>query len=70
MDPRIKAFIEKKHQERIKESVEKVLADVNSSSQKKPICDDLFDLRRIPQEVLDKNYEYYSPDEITDSKES
>lgn len=70
MDSRIKAFIEKKHQERIRESIDKVLADVNNPLLRKPICDDLFDLRRIPKEVLDKNYEYYSPDEITDPKES
>ena len=61
MDSRIKAFIEKKHQERLKESIDKVLADVNSSSQRKPINDDLFDLRKIPQEVLDASYLFYSP---------
>ena len=61
MDSRIKAFIEKKHQERIKESIDKVLADVNNPLQKKPFCDDWFDLRRIPKDILDKNYEYYSP---------
>ena len=65
MDSRIKAFIEKKHQERIKESIDKVLADINNPSQKKPLCDDLFDSTSYEADI-DMRFEPVEQDDVSE----